>query len=66
MATQYHEHVERRPHRIHFRGIVLLGGCVLALLFALSPTDRSAGLKLESSGVLLRVSGVLLASIQGQ
>ena len=61
MATQYHEHVEHRSHRIDFRGIVLLGSGVLALLFALSPTNRSAGIDFASSGGLLLLAGVLLA-----
>ncbi len=62
MATEYHEYVERQPHRIDFAGIALLGGGVLALLFALSPTNRSAGIDFASSGGLLALAAVLLAA----
>lgn len=61
MATCYHEHVERRSRRVDILGVALLGGGVLALLFALSPTNRSGGIDLASAGGLLTVAAVLLA-----
>lgn len=61
MATQYHEKVERHSHRIDFAGVFLLGAGVLALLFALSPTDRTAGLSTQSLG-LIAVAAALLAA----
>lgn len=60
MATRYHEHVEHRSRSVDLLGIALLGGGVLALLFALSPTNRSGGVDLASSGVLILVAVVLL------
>ena len=60
MATEYHETVERKSHRIDFAGVFLLGAGVLALLFALSPTNRTGGVGTQSLG-LLAVAGVLLA-----
>lgn len=59
MATKYHETVHHQSHRIDFGGVVLLGAGVLALLFALSPTNRTAGVGAQSLGLLL-LSGVLL------
>lgn len=59
MAIKYHESVERKSHRIDFGGVVLLGAGVLSLLFALSPTDRTAGVGAQSIG-LLALAGVLL------
>ncbi|MGE3858197.1 MAG: MFS transporter [Dehalococcoidia bacterium] len=61
MATQYHETVERHAHRIDFAGVFLLGAGVLALLFALSPTDRTAGIGAQSLG-LIAVSAALLVA----
>lgn len=60
MATRYHEHVERKSRRVDILGVALLGGAVLALLFALSPTNRSGGINFTSAGGLLAVSAVLL------
>ncbi|MFA7249865.1 MAG: MFS transporter [Dehalococcoidia bacterium] len=59
MATKYHESVERKSHRIDFAGVFLLGAGVLALLFALSPTNRTAGVSTQSLG-LIAIAGVLL------
>ena len=61
MATRYHEHVERKSRRVDILGVALLGGGVLALLFALSPTNRSGGIDIASAGGLLAVAAVLLA-----
>ena len=59
IATKYHENVERKAHRIDFGGVFLLGVGVLALLFALSPTNRTGGVSAQSLG-LLAVSAVFL------
>lgn len=59
IGKQYHETVERKSHRIDFPGVLLLGAGVLALLFALSPTNRTAGIGRESY-MLLALAGVLL------
>jgi EmrB/QacA subfamily drug resistance transporter len=61
MAKHYHETIERKSHRIDFGGVFLLGAGVLALLFALSPTNRTAGIGAQSIW-LLALSGVLLAA----
>jgi MFS family permease len=61
LATQYHEHVELRSHRIDYAGVALLGAGVFTLLVALSPTNRSTGLDLASGGALLALAVVLLA-----
>jgi MFS family permease len=60
MATRYHEHVEHRSREVDVVGGALLGGGVLALLFALSPTNRSGGINFASSGGLLLVALLLL------
>ncbi len=62
LTTQYEEHVERKSHRIDYSGVALLGGGVLALLFAFSPTNRSGGINFASSGGLLALAAVLLAA----
>ncbi len=61
MATRYEEHVEKHARRIDFVGVALLGAGVLALLFALSPTNRSGGIDLATGGTLLGAAVVLLA-----
>ncbi len=61
MATQYQETVERHSHRLDFPGVFLLGAGVLALLFALSPTDRTAGISAQSMS-LIGISAVLLVA----
>ncbi|MSQ29556.1 MAG: MFS transporter [Dehalococcoidia bacterium] len=60
LATRYHEHVERKSHRIDYRGVALLGGGVLMLLIALSPTSRSTWINLASGGTLLALAVALL------
>ena len=60
MATRYHEHVERKSRSVDILGVALLGGGVLALLFALSPTNRSGGINFASAGGLLAVAVILL------
>lgn len=62
LATQYHEVVERRSHRIDYAGVALLGTGVFTLLVALSPTNRSSGIDLASGGALLALALVLLAA----
>ena len=61
MATRYHEHVEHRSRDVDLLGGALLGGGVLTLLFALSPTNRGGGVDFASSGGLLVVAIVLIA-----
>ena len=60
LATRYEEHVEAQSHRIDYTGFALLGAGVLALLFALSPTNRTSGINLAESGGLLLVALVLI------
>lgn len=60
MATQYHEQSETQSREIDYLGVGLLGSGVLALLLALSPTNRSAGIDLNSSGPLLLLAAALL------
>ena len=60
LVSRYHETVEVHSHKIDYVGIALLGAGILALLFALSPTNRTSGINLESSGGLLLASAVLL------
>lgn len=62
LATQYHEQIERRSHQIDYLGVGLLGAGVLALLLALSPTNRAGGIDLAANGGLLVLAGVLLAA----
>ncbi len=63
MATQYHETIERHSHRLDFPGVILLGTGVLALLFALSPTDRTAGITTQSLGLIVLSALLLLAFV---
>ena len=60
LAREYHESVERKSHRIDFLGVFLLGAGVLALLFALSPTDRTAGVGSQSIGLIALAGGLLV------
>ncbi|MDA1011012.1 MAG: MFS transporter [Chloroflexi bacterium] len=66
MATQYREQVQQVSRKIDYVGVTLLGGGVLVLLLALSPTNRSAGINLSSSGPLLLAAAVLLATFLWQ
>lgn len=56
MATRYHEQVERSSRQVDVLGVALLGGSVLALLLALSPTNRTGGIVWTSSAALVALS----------
>lgn len=66
MATQYHEKMEPISRKIDYLGVSLLGTGVLVLLLALSPTNRSAGIDLQSSGPLLLAAAALLGTFVWQ